>query len=186
MKKNDVTLTDIFLREHKELDDATNRQLTKNGHIRQLQKKIDESGHANRMPAIVDKVSAYMEDILDISLEGILVSGWKKYATIAEALERSKKSPQKTIYLSLSKHKIVSEHHPHIEIYLNEKMIEKIVFDIKLQLTLEGFVLEIKNGEVAAVETGKCGATGRMTYKDIILFEKKSQKIELPGKLVLV
>jgi len=180
-----MTLADIFLSEQKEFGEETNRRLRENEHIHQLQKKIDARIHEKKVPAVVDKISVYLEDMLDVSLKDILINSWKKYAKITEALERSKKNPTETIYLALTKHKIVSEHHPYIEINLNEEAIEKIIFDIKLQLILEGFVLEIQNAEIVAIETGDCQITGKVAYKDIVFFEEKSKKIELPGKIIL-
>ncbi len=185
MKKYDMTLVDVFLSEQKEFGEETNHKLRENEYIQQLQKKIDARIHEKKVPAVVDKISAYLVDMLDVSLKDILINSWKKYATIAEALERSKKKPTETIFLTLAKHKIVSEHYPYIEINLNEEAIEKIIFDIKLQLILEGFVLEIKNSEIVAIETGNCQGTGKVAYKDIIFFEEKSKKIELPGKIIL-
>ncbi len=180
-----MTLADIFLSERKEFSEETNRRLRESEYIRQLQKKIDDRIHEKKVPAVVDKIAVYLVDMLDVSLKDILINSWKKYAKIAEALERSKKKPTETIFLTLTKHNIVSEHHPYIEINLNEEAIEKIVFDIKLQLILEGFVLEIQNAEIVAVETGDCHTTGKVAYKDIVFFEEKSKKIELPGKITL-
>ena len=185
MRRDRVTAETIFLQESPETAKLAERRLKEHEEFKELQKRVDERTKEGKTAGLLDRFGDYLSQLLDIDLEDILVNGWKKFEKIEEFLEKSKKSPDKTLYLALSKHTIRSQHHPYIEISIDEETIEKIVFDITLKLALEGFVLEIRGGEIEAVETGECRASGKVTCKGVLLFEKNGEKVKFPGKIIL-
>jgi hypothetical protein len=64
------------------------------------------------MPDLTSKVA----ELLNVELPDLFASSWKKARELQEALEESRKSPEKVIILDLAEHEITNEYHPYIEI----------------------------------------------------------------------
>ncbi len=180
-----VKLSEFFLRGEGRGGEEHRERLANSRQIRQIEERIASSAGGAKPPALLGRMEAYLRELLDIPLEEILTEGWKRYGAIRDACERSKSDPEKTLFLSLAKHTLLSEHHPRIEIELSGKKIGEIAFDIRLRLTLEGFVLRIRGGEIVAIDTGTCLAEGSVACGDVVLIEKGPEKVVLPGTIVL-
>lgn len=64
-------------------------------------------------------------------------------------------------------------------------MLGKIPFQVDLALVLKGVVLKIQAGRIKTVRTGSCQARGSLKCENLLLLEKKTQVIELPGLIDL-
>ncbi len=180
-----VKLSEFFLHGEERVRQEHRERLARAPRIRQIEEKIASAPESAKLPGLVGRMEAYLQELLDIPFEEVLTEGWKRYDAIRSVCEKSKKSPEKTFFLSLAKHSLLSEHHPRIEIELGGEKIGEITFDIRLRLTLEGFVLRIRGGEIVAIDTGNCLAVGTVAYGEIVLIEKGPEKVALPGTIVL-
>lgn len=128
------------------------------------------------MPDLVPKIC----DLLDIKVDDVLLSAWKKAGEIRAVIEKSKQTPEETTYVELAEHTINSEHKPSIDVKLRGAKIKTIALLVQLGFQLKGFVLKIKNGGIIEVQAGHCEVKGTLKFSGLTIAEKKLAPIKLP------
>ena len=134
---------------------------------------------------IKDEIFKKLGDLLEISIPDILVAAWNKYEILLKYLDREKYPPNESFLVPLAEHCITSEHHPYVEILVNDQPVGKIGFDIKVALTLEGIILKIQDGKIKEIFTGTCKGKGTISCDNIVILEKKTESVPLPGSIDL-
>jgi hypothetical protein len=134
---------------------------------------------------IKDEIFKKLVDLLEISIPYILVAAWNKYEILLKYLDREKYPPNESFLVPLAEHCITSEHHPYVEILVNDQPVGKIGFDINVALTLEGIILKIQDGKIKEIFTGTCKGKGTISYDNIVILEKKTESVPLPGSIDL-
>jgi len=128
------------------------------------------------MPDLVPKIC----DLLEIKVDGVLLSAWKKAAEIKTVLKKSKLTPEETTYIELAEHTINSEHKPSIDVKLRGAKVKTIALLVQLGFKLQGFVLKIKNGGIIEMQAGHCDVKGTIKFSGLTIAEKKLAPIKLP------
>lgn len=122
-------------------------------------------------------------DLLDLRISDILFKTWNESGILKKYLDPDKYDPEAEVSVTLSEHKITSEHHPYLDVVLDEVRLARIILDIRLELDLEAAVLKIKDARIHEIRPGSCKAKGRVSYKDLTLLEEESDSLDLPGSL---
>jgi hypothetical protein len=167
------TLRQIFSLPEKETDPADDHWKTFQERVR---KEVKGVKWIASMPDLAPKVC----ELLDIKIPDVLVAAWKKVEDLKAVLEKSKQTPDETIYLELGQHTINSEHKPSVDVKIKGATVKKIELVIQLGFNLKGFLLKIQNGAIKEIETGQCEAKGTIKYGGLTVAEKKLQPIKLP------
>lgn len=121
-----------------------------------------------------------LQSLLEVSLIDILGGGWNKYRALIEYRDRKKHPSEEVALFPLHEHTITSTHKPQIEIYVNDRRIGSIDFEIQLVLELETAILKIQDGKIWEIQTGSCRGTGILMYGPAVLYERKTSKVQLP------
>ncbi len=122
-----------------------------------------------------------VKELLDFSFVDVLAQALKKYAALQKYTDKEKYPPNKVVLAPLGVHEIKSVHHPYLEVLVDDHVLGKIVFDLVITLRLEGLILKIQDGKIREVRTGKCAGKGVFKLKDLVIFQKESREIPLPG-----
>ncbi len=132
------------------------------------------------------KIIGGLDELLNISLQGILVKAWKKYQELRKYRDKERYPPYETYLVHLVEHTIKSEHHPYLEILINGVEIhQKIEFTISLALTIEGAVLKIKDGKIEEIMPGSCKGEGTLACGEFILLKQETRTFALPASINL-
>ncbi len=126
-----------------------------------------------------------IEEIFDVSLSDILRGVWLDYQQIRECADQKKHPPDETIRVKLATHEITSAHRPELEIRIGDLPPIKILFEIKLSLTLSGPLLFIRDARIREVEVGACQAGGTVKCAGTTLLERETREMHLPGRISL-
>lgn len=133
--------------------------------------------------------SAFSEEIefalgkaLDINLLDVVAEGWAKLKQLRDYCGRKPDDENKPFSVVLAQHDVVSSHQPGIDVLLGEKVIARIVVDVKLTLTLKGIVLSVRDDHIIAVASGKFTGAGAVKYRGATLIEKSTKEYDIPGK----
>ena len=167
------TLLQIFSLPEKETDPADDHWKT---FQEQVRKEVKGVKWISSMPDLAPKIC----ELLDIKIPDVLLTAWKKVEDLRAVLEKSKKTPDETIYLELAQHTINSEHKPSVDVKIKGATVKKIELIIQLGFNLKGFLLKIQNGAIREIETGQCEAKGTIKYGGLTVAEKKLQPIKFP------
>ena len=128
------------------------------------------------MPDLIPKIC----DLLEIKVDDVLLTAWKKAREIKAVIEKSKQTPEETTYVELAEHTINSEHKPSIDVKLKGVKLKTIALLVQLGFKLKGFVLKIKNGGIIEMQAGHCEVKGTIKFSGLTIAEKKLEPIKLP------
>ena len=167
------TLRQIFELPEKDTDPSDDRWQA-------FQEKVGKEVKGIKWMATVPDLAPKVCELLDIKIPDVLTVAWKKVADIQAVLEKSKKTPDETIYLELAQHTINSEHTPSIDVKIKGATVKKIELLIQLGFNLKGFLLKVQNGAITEMQTGQCEAKGTIKYGGLTIAEKKLEPIKLP------
>jgi hypothetical protein len=176
MKYEDVTMNYFFQNLERINDQTTSFETSEK--IKELKNSISNKEPLMEWNSVLSQVIKKCPELLKIKFQDILVGGWRKYQQVEHYLEQGKTNPEVIFSVPLVNHTIVSEHHPKIEIRINEIQLEHIDFSILLKLELSGIILNIKGGEIEGVKAGNCKCKGSVSCEGIILFEDSSETFE--------
>lgn len=120
----------------------------------------------------------------------VLSQHFERYLLLHDEELRRYADPEKypaseTILVELASHLVRSKHEPHVEIMIGRAEVGRVDFEFEMALTLDGAVLEVRDGKIHSVRTGSCQASGGLSCEGISLFEEESRPFEIPGKVTL-
>jgi|SRR5882672_666322 len=133
----------------------------------------------------ISELASKIGGLFDIKLPDLLVGFWKKAEDLQSVLAESRREPEELRYLDLADHSISSEHHPYLDLKVRNASLKRIEFAIKLQFTLQGFVLQIQDGRITHVKTGQCEVGGTVEYEGLTILKREAAPIDLPESLTL-
>jgi hypothetical protein len=144
----------------------------------ELKKEFIQKKPLQEWDSFSDKLLDKSPELLDIKLKDILGNAWKKYRQVEQCLEQGKENPDETYLVPMVDHTVTSEHHPELEISIDELPFKRVKFDILLKMELKGIILKIKGSEIVGVNTGTCRCSGSLGCYGITIFEDSSETIE--------
>lgn len=167
------TLRQVFSLPEKESDPADDGWQA-------FQERVNKEIKGIKWTSATPDLAAKVGELLDVKIPDVLITAWKKVKDIQAVLEKSKATPDETIYLELAQHTINSEHKPSIDVKIKGATVKKIELVIQLGFNLKGFLLKIQNGAISEVQTGQCEAKGTIKYGGLTVAEKRLEPIKLP------
>jgi len=87
--------------------------------------------------------------------------------------------------VALSKHKLESQHKPHLELVVADRPVGRLHFQIDLALNIDGAQLTIQSGRIMRIATGKTSDTGTIRCEGVIVGQKDTKLGALPGRIDL-
>lgn len=127
------------------------------------------------------RVLEMLGDMLAIPVPEVLMAGWRKYRELLAYADPERHTPGAQDEVPLAKHTFRSAWKPEVDILVNGAPVATLTFDVELELSLEGAVLIIQDGKVMTIATGECESSGKVSFHDRVLVERKSGTQALPG-----
>ena len=145
-------------------------------------KKITAKGSASDL-------SEHLLDFVTASLRkpvaGVIGEVWRQRKEMRDVAAKDRDGRSVTGDVELIDHSMKWVLHPSVQLTVDGvAMKPALVFDVDVELKLEGVRIVIKNACVTEVKTGTLTSTVKLSCKDVEL-TKKSKSIDLPGSLDL-
>ncbi|GAB2861833.1 hypothetical protein GCM10027176_74730 [Actinoallomurus bryophytorum] len=115
----------------------------------------------------IREVSTIGAELLSPDLGGLLVTGWRKYATLVQAARRTAAMPGREEIVDVITHRIGVAAHPSVELLVNEVRVTTINFALMLELEIRALTAVIKAGHVVALESGTCATTASIAVEGV-------------------
>lgn len=167
------TLRQFFDVPEKEADEGDDRW-------KAFQEKLAEEAKGIKWTAAMPELGSKIGELLDIRIHDILLTAWKKVEAVRKALEDSKQTPDKAVYLDLTEHSLDYETKPFIDVKIKSASVKKLTLNVALNLKIKGFGLKIQNGVIRELQTGKCEGKGNIKFAKMSIAEKKFEPIKFP------
>ena len=150
----------------------------------QMQEQMqDKAGAAWKM--VQGNMDQHLARLLDIDVVRLLVDGWNKARELRKYRDESAYPPDEVIVVALSKHKLESQHKPHLELVVADRPVGRLHFQIDLALNIDGAQLTIQGGRIMRIATGKTSGTGTIRCENVIVGQKEAKLGAFPGKIDL-
>src|SRR5260221_8589976 len=132
--------------------------------------------------AVASEIGRKTGEVLEVDVLGVIVAAWMHHKVL-DHLEDGKSKGVTTV-LPLKEHTIYSQFEPYIEIKLGD-FVKKILFDVKLEMTLSGLILRIEDSIIKGVEVGILNGKGDIRVANLPILKRGFGPVELPGRLNL-
>jgi hypothetical protein len=184
MSNSAVTLDKFFAVGEKDLEERLAEALEGDHDLASVKDRLlSEALDLGWSQYLARGVTRDLSPLLKVDMEDILVNAWNKGNLLNKYLDEKKYPPGQVNYITLSEHKISSQHHPYVQILVNGHPIPggRIEFNLTISLALKETVLMISDGKIKEIMPCKCQLEGTLKYRDFLLFEQKSREIALPS-----
>jgi hypothetical protein len=182
MSDNTITLKDIFFREPGDLKVKFPAAASVKS-LSALQDSLRRESDKISFRAAMEEVIQGAQSLMNIKIEDVLLPAWKKYLSLRKYLDKDKYPPETTSMVPVAEHTVKSEHHPFLELLLNDTPVGRIDFTIAVTLVVKGMILVIRDGKIRGIKTGECRAKGTVSCENIVIVEKISEIVVLPGTI---
>ena len=180
-----ATLSDILDFRPRELSNEEWSRLASLKDVVDLRRPVEEARLPGGWFGIRNKILAEAGDLLDVRLLDVMRWAWKKGLELEAYRDTERYPPDKTFNASLMEHKITSNHAPHVDIRMNDKKVGSIQFAVNIEITIKALTLEIRNARIKKIHAGDCKAKGRFLCEGLLLAERESKSLDLPGTIDL-
>lgn len=150
-----------------------------------FQKKLAEETQGIKWTAAMPDLGSKIGELLDIKIHDMLLTAWKKVEAVRQALEESKKTPDKASYLDLTEHSIDYETKPFIDVKIKSASVKKLTLTVAVNLKVKGFGLKVQNGLIRELQAGKCEGKGSIKFEKLTIAEKKFEPIKFPFTIAI-
>lgn len=152
--------------------------------LRKIHEEIKQQISETSWDSIQTRLFEHLEDLLDVPMGPILANGWNKLRKVRQVIQKQKQSGSLGAEeVALFDHALKSVHYPKLQILINGKLIQTLTLSVELKLQLYGVMLEIQQGRIEKIKTGKCTGKGTISYQGALLHESKIPAFQLPGSV---
>jgi hypothetical protein len=134
--------------------------------------------------AVVREVAREVSDLLGMDLGDIAIAGWNRYERLRDAARRTQDAPTRTEFVEMVKHQIISSHRPSIEVFIDGTPGPTIHTGVDVIFEMVAVVAVVSQGQLTAIESGKCTVTATLTVEGAVI-AKKQRQFDLPGAIRL-
>jgi hypothetical protein len=178
VKKSETTLGDLFPMTVEEVKERLSSVVKADpGQVQGLTSHVLEMA--------IGEAAKRFADLLEVSLVDIMAGAWYKYAALLQYADRKKYPQSESIVVPLAKHVINSSHSPGIEVLVGETPVVRLKLTVKLSMEMKGAMLRIQGGRIMEIEPGEVRAEGTIKFGEVVLAERKSAAVKLPGSIDL-
>jgi hypothetical protein len=152
-----------------EMDNAVDKlaQALSSGEVaRAVSPALQRLSAAARQSAIRE-ISVVGAGLLDLDLSSLIVAGWRKYATLIHAAQRTAAMPGSEEVVDIAIHQITIASSPHVELLINEVRAATIRLELALDFDITALAAVIRGGYLVALNSGRCKGTGRVAIEGV-------------------
>jgi hypothetical protein len=180
-----LTLSDAVGFRPRDLSNEEWSRLESGKGVMDLRRPLEEARLPGGWAGLRDKILAEAGGLLDIRLQDVMCWAWKKGRELEAYRDTERYPPDKTFSVPLVEHKITSTHTPRVDIRMNDKKVGSIHFAVTIEIAIKAMTLEIQNARIKKIHAGDCKAKGRFLCEGVLVAERESKPLDLPGTIDL-
>lgn len=135
---------------------------------------------ASASKALTRQLAEVVISSLDlVDLKDLLVSGWCKYKDLTDAAVRTLAAMGAEELVALAAHRIVSSHHPSVDLIVKGVNVHTCVFDLSVAFDVNGVLAVVRRGELAALRGGTCLISAELAMDEVPLLPEQQRRVDL-------
>jgi hypothetical protein len=175
------TATDLLFGRAADAADALARQIM--SAPTDLDRTLQRLPEATRKAA-VREAAATAAGLLDVRLDGLLLSGWRIHHDLIGAARRTLASPGSTELVYLTRHQVTATQEPSVAVLVDGHQVASIQFGLTVEFDISALVAGIKTGLLIAVHAGSCDVTATLAIQGTEV-QNESTHFDLPAVLTV-
>jgi hypothetical protein len=106
--------------------------------------------------ALRHEICTATDDLLNLDLVDVVMTGWRKHAVLAAAARRTAAAPGTSEVVDLATHHITVTQRPYIDLLCDDVRVGRVQLELRLDFTVAGLVAVVRTGCLVAVQAGHC------------------------------
>ena len=115
--------------------------------------------------AAVSEAAATAAGLLDVPLDGLLLTGWRLHHDLASAARHTLASPGSTELVDLVRHQVTVDQEPSVAVLVNRQQVATIQLGLTVEFDISALVAGIKAGLLVAIHAGSCDVTATLSIQ---------------------
>jgi hypothetical protein len=174
-----ATATELLFGPATNAADALAQQITSAG--TELDAALRRLPEATRKAA-VGEAAATAAGLLDVGLDRLLLTGWRRHHDLVAAARRTLVWPGSTELVDLIRHQVTANQQPSVAVLVDGRQVATIELGLTVEFDVSALVAGIKAGLLVAVHAGSCDVTATLAIQGA---EVQSQSTHLDLRVVL-
>lgn len=138
-----------------------------------------------------ERLKSAVEDALDINLTDILLEAWAAERELVKAGDKTLRNPGTEETVHLEGWPITSDYHPEVDVVVDGVRVAKVVFDVKVDMTIQTLAAKVSGGCLTGFSCGDCDAAASMSLRTVRISTSRTvfdphQIVDLRHRLPLV
>jgi hypothetical protein len=134
--------------------------------------------------AAVREAAVTAAGLLDVRLDGLLLSGWRLHHELTGAARRTLASAGSTELVDLIQHQVTATQQPSVAVLVDGRRVGTIQLGLTAEFDISGLVTAIKAGLLVTVHAGSCDVTVTLAIQGTEV-KTASTHLDLPAVLTV-
>lgn len=130
------------------------------------------------------RIGEVVGGLLNVDVGDIVGAALTKHRAIAEAMRATAENPRTEVLVTLAQHRFESIFSPSVDVVVDGAIVVTIAFQVDLEARVEGGLLVIAGGGIAAVRTGRTTLSATLSCEGVTIAEHH-EDIDFAGVLKL-
>jgi hypothetical protein len=150
---------------------------------------VGNFGDLGRLPeaarqAASREINSAAAGLLDVSLIGMLIAGWRAHHDLTSAARRTLAVPGSTELVHLATHQITVEKRPTVTVLVDGHRVAILQLDLSVVFDITAMLAGIRAGRLVALHSGRCDITATLAIDGTNVVTRQTH-LELPGAIPL-
>jgi hypothetical protein len=134
---------------------------------------------ASAWQAVSQEIATVADGLFNLDFVDMVISGWCKYTDLTKAAQHTLANPGSEEIVALATHRIVSTHHPSVDLIVNEAKAHTFEFELTVVFDITGVAAVLRRGDLVALRGGKCTVTATLKLEKTPLELTRKASIDL-------
>jgi hypothetical protein len=112
--------------------------------------------------ALRNEICTATDDLLNLDLVDVLMTGWRKHAALAAAARRTAAAQGTSEVVDLATHHMTMVQRPYIDLLCDGVRVGRVQLELRLDVTVAGLVAVVRAGCLVAMQAGHCTVTATL------------------------
>lgn len=130
--------------------------------------------------AATEEIGTVAAELARLNLSGVLGGAWCRYRALTDAARATLAEPASSRVVDLATHEVTSEHHPYIDVLINEVAVTRVNLELRLALIVAGLVAIVRGGRLVSLRAGRCDLTTTFAVEKAAVLSRRWQ-LDLPA-----
>lgn len=114
-------------------------------------------------------------EVLDIPFSDVLTGAWSRYSELMQAAELTRADPGRREDVVLAEHTVTSEHHPRVDVLVDDTLVASIHLLVELLCTVRALTVAVERAAIVEVGSGSAHVELSVGTDDVPLWTREHE-----------